>query len=174
MAKIDIEKFIESILSIAHSPSQTYSIASLIESALKDQELQYKDGKIVEIEVESTIKKGNWYTCIMDIASDDLASTIFKVGETYYCHEDGFLTVGGGTIGMGRLDKCFRLATEEEKVHKFKIGDKIRSKFLNIKGTVVGTAYEYGWITLHYEHNNPPVFPVFVSALEYFEHCDNI
>lgn len=117
-AKIDLEKFICSLLS--GDPTATWTVDTEdLRLALQDQGLKYKDGEIVEIEQEQPynkplfFEKGKWYTCIAKVDG-------FKVGHTYQSKMDGIVSNDSGAMYMyhNDINLIFRPATEEEIPHE--------------------------------------------------------
>ena len=133
-AKIDLEKFISSMLGYAEDNCEE-TMLDYLHSALQDQCLEYKDGEIVEIEQEQPynkplfFEKGKWYTCIAKVDG-------FKVGHTYQSKMDGTVSNDSGAMYMYHNDVnlIFRPATEVE-VEK---GGELR-KWLDFRKTHEGT-----------------------------------
>lgn len=109
MTKIDIDKFVASLMGFSPQQSMKYI------KALADQGLKYKDGEIVEIEQAQPynkplfFEKGKWYTCIAKVDG-------FKVGHTYQSKMDGTVSNDSGAMYMYHNDVnlIFRPATETE------------------------------------------------------------
>lgn len=129
MSKIDIDKFVASLIEFSPQQSMKYI------KALADQGLKYKDGEIVEIEQEQPynkplfFEKGKWYTCIAKVNG-------FKVGHTYQSKMDGTVSNDSGAMYMYHNDVnlIFRPATEVE----IKKGGELR-KWLDFVKTHEGT-----------------------------------
>lgn len=69
-------------------------------------------------------------------------------------------------VEHAKVDNAF---CNETACHKFELGCKVINKTLGLKGTVVGTSYEQGWITVSCERSNPPVFPVLEPQYDYWD-----
>lgn len=117
-AKIDLEKFISSMLGYAEDNCEE-TMLDYLRSALQDQDLEYKDGEIVKIKQEQPynkplfFEKGKWYTCIAKVDG-------FKVGHTYQSKMDGIVSNDSGAMYMyhNDINLIFRPATEEEIPHE--------------------------------------------------------
>lgn len=132
-AKIDLEKFISSMLGYAEDNCEE-TMLDYLHSALQDQGLEYKDGEIMKIDTIDTsspewteiverckhttleplfFEKGKWYTCIAKVDG-------FKVGHTYQSKIDGTVSNDSGAMYMYHNDVnlIFRPATEEETPHE--------------------------------------------------------
>ena len=132
-AKIDLEKFISSMLGYAEDNCEE-TMLDYLHSALQDQGLEYKDGKIAEIDTIDTsspewteiverckhttlepvfFEKGKWYTCIAKVDG-------FKVGHTYQSKMDGTVSNDSGAMYgyHNDVNLIFRPATEEEIPHE--------------------------------------------------------
>ena len=112
MAKIDIDKFVASLIEYLQGENYLWKH---LEYALKKQELKYKDGDIVSIEPEQDeqIKAGNWYVCNCEIINGNM-TVAFHRDSVYFCPKDGCLDINGALFKVGTLCKAFRPATKEE------------------------------------------------------------
>ena len=122
MGKIDIDEFVCSLMRFTPVATET---KYLIQSALKDQGLQYNDGQIAELE-----SKPKWYKCIKEFKS-------FTVGKLYCTNENGDILADEDAeyryaivIDNPYFRTWFRPATEEEIMLEKESNKKIR--FSNI------------------------------------------
>ncbi|MBQ7430690.1 MAG: hypothetical protein IJV29_13590 [Butyrivibrio sp.] len=152
MAKIDLEKWICSMIECFPDFKERGKIPCMYEQALKDQGLEYKNGQIVETKYYCTgvgtpkeaegvlkemihkpleIKAGQWYMCVKDYQFAEHDDVTFKKGDVYKSERDGFITASdGGKWPFGDAKDYFRPATEDEIPNnpKFKVGDFIIDK----------------------------------------------
>lgn len=143
MSKIDIDKFVASIL--GKTESDFFSLDSDdIRNALADQGLDCKDGKIVELTHSVTkisgqdtiltskklkIEKGKWYVCYSNDSIYGGEKLRYTIGKAYYCYNDDMLANDYGLAASWAIhaEHYFRLANEDEIPHepKFKVSDWI-------------------------------------------------
>ena len=102
MNKIDNDKLLESMIKVIDT-------ADSIKAALKDQGLEVKDGKVVNIINKPTTEDGKWFVCIKDYEAT--INCHFKKGKVYlveghFLHCDNGLCVKFDSWAQER----FRLA----------------------------------------------------------------
>lgn len=132
MSKIDIDKFVCSM--VKHYRDLTNAdpniTRTIFDDCLQDQNLEYKDGKIMEtlgkhggISPNWKIEAGKWYMCIKDgvFGGYPDGDTQFHQGEVYLADDRGIMDPHNNNFHEdfelepeGTLYEYFRPATEEE------------------------------------------------------------
>jgi len=173
MVNIDNNKMWESILGYKPSKEETEEIRRVLErrnlysvpwlmmkmisSALREQNLEYKDGKIVPIKPSNDsfkIEKDKWYICICDENIN-----YFTKGKVYQAYSDYGIIDDEGSWhpwDANLVEKYFRPASEDEIPckAKFKVGDIIKKKGENYAEWKITDIDEYTYYG-HYSGGFP-------------------
>ena len=132
---IDIAKFLCSILSQAEGHHGEPLNRSNIQEALRDQNYEVVDGKLIQLvdvehlerpDTDLKIRKDHWYKSVIVI--DELG---IEKDDVFYCSQDGYLDKNGSHLLPSELSKWLRFF-DEVPGKRFKIGDYVKKSNMRV------------------------------------------